>query len=256
MADIVGHSQSSAGPAPQPLDDLGQGPPILLPDGDTAQAVPQLPALPETHGVPATAGASEPVMRPGSARKQDLLDLVDRTVSRAEERREWYNSRAGLMGTISRRLRFWAVILGLAGGVCPLVPNTLIVEAVGIPGSAVSALGFILIALAGGLMVLDQVFGYSSSWMRFRLSELRLAKLIGDLQNEVGGDLVVVPDGLVPPDRTEKILKGLTQFSGAVDETLIVETETWISEFKAGLLQVDRLTKSGSAAAPGVATAR
>ena len=59
------------------------------------------------------------------------------------------------------------MLLGIAGGICPLLPMSTTEHAL------VISLGYVFFALAAGLVLLDQVFGFSSSWMRFTTARLR-----------------------------------------------------------------------------------
>jgi SMODS and SLOG-associating 2TM effector domain 2 len=180
----------------------------------------------------------------GPVDRAALEKLIDDTYRKAEQNRDWYDKRARAMGKVSRRLRLSAVGLGVLGGLCPLVPAILVEKTFGEPAATtVSQLGFVLFALAAAAVVLDQAFGYSSSWMRSRLAELELGKLIGSFQIEVRSALACASEKL-PADKARGLLARVAEFAANADDIVVRETQTWISEFKAGLLQVEQITRS------------
>jgi SMODS and SLOG-associating 2TM effector domain 2 len=173
-----------------------------------------------------------------------LQKLIEDTCRKAEQNRDWYDKRARAMGKVSRRLRLSAIGFGVLGGLCPLVPAILVEEIFGkSTATTISQLGFVLFALAAAAVVLDQAFGYSSSWMRSRLAELELGRLIGSFQLEVRSALACASDKL-PADNAKGLLNRVTEFAANADDIVVRETQTWISEFKAGLLQVEQISRS------------
>lgn len=172
-----------------------------------------------------------------------LEKLIEDTCGKAEQNREWYDRRARSMGKVSRRLRLSAVGFGVLGGLCPLVPAILVEKIFGIStATTISQLGFVLFALAAAAVVLDQAFGYSSSWMRSRLAELELRKLIGSFQIEVRSVLACASEKL-PADNAKALVDRVTKFAADADDIVVGETQTWIAEFKAGLLQVEQISR-------------
>jgi hypothetical protein len=170
---------------------------------------------------------------------------VDGALEKARELLKYYPWNAGRMGKVSRRLRRAAVILGVLGGLCPLLPASLVGELPGDLKAMISPLGFVLFALAAGAILLDQAFGYSSAWMRSRLTEVELNKLIWSFEIEVRGALSCAADTLSGDD-AKAILDRVSQFAAACQDTIVRETQTWIAENKAGLLQIEQITRSSS----------
>jgi hypothetical protein len=103
----------------------------------------------------------------------------------------------------------------------------------------------VLIALAGGCLLLDQVFGYSSSWMRYRLAELQLRKLIRVFSLDTQAEFAKLPDQTVPADQADRIIAQIKAFITEASNVVISETETWVAEFKSGLLKREQITKVG-----------
>jgi SMODS and SLOG-associating 2TM effector domain 2 len=181
--------------------------------------------------------------------KTALERLVKEAIRSAHDQRAWYDKRASRVGKASRRLRACAIVFGVLGGVLPLFPVSLVTAGIGQAAQAmvtaeatVGALGLVLFGFAGGCLLLDQAFGFSSSWMRYRLAELRMGKLIRTFALEVETELAKCGKNL-PDDQANSLVARLKAFVAGVNDINIEETETWIAEFKAGLLQIEQFTK-------------
>jgi hypothetical protein len=215
---------------------------------------------------------AEPAPAPGEMGKTALERLVKEAIKTANDDLAWYNNRAKHVKRMSRGLRRWAIYLGLLGGLCPLLgesvfgvigpllkalyiavfaPNVgeyvnLEASQVGQAMSVVSAsgTGLVFFALAAGFLLIDQVFGYSSSWMRYRLTELRLGKLVRTFKLEVESELAMFEGRSLPHEQAKSILARLKAFVAGLEDIRIEETETWVAEFKAGLLQMEQFTRN------------
>ena len=153
-----------------------------------------------------------------------LEKWIGETRKHAESRRAWYDGRARNMGKMSRRLRLSAVILAVLGGLCPLVPEKLVEKFFGSEGTAaVSQFGFVLFALAGAAVLLDQAFGYSSSWMRSRLAELELSRLIRSYGMELDAALASQATSITS-DEANRIVSRLAKFAADVENIVVLET--------------------------------
>jgi hypothetical protein len=193
-----------------------------------------------------SAGVAANIIKPDArVDRASLETLVDGALERARELLKYYPWNARRMGKVSRRLRRAAVILGILGGLCPLLPAGLVEELPVDLKAMISPLGFVLFALAAGAILLDQAFGYSSAWMRSRLTETELSKLIWSFEIEVRGALSCAADTLSGDDASV-ILGRISQFAAACQDTIVRETQTWIAENKAGLLQIEQISRSSS----------
>jgi hypothetical protein len=220
---------------------------------------------------------------PHHGQRGDGPTAIDKTVlerfqfeaiKRANESRAWYDNRATRAKKMSRRLRACAIAYGLLGGLCPLLPDSVfapVLEAtfnlytgflahvltyLGFPSYpnvtiTPSGTGLVFFLLAGACLLIDQVFGYSSSFARFRLIELKLGKQIRMFELEVHYELAKCGGKFLPEDRADGILADLKAFVARVEDINIEDTETWIDELKAGLLQIEQFTTASSKSVVG-----
>ncbi|TCO52903.1 SLATT domain-containing protein [Actinocrispum wychmicini] len=90
----------------------------------------------------------------------------------------WYLLEKVRKGLYSKVLRLVSLVLAVVGGAVPLVANA------GLIGGVNSSVGYLLLALAGGLQLIDRYFGYSSAWTRYVNAAMRLNAQLLVLQLE------------------------------------------------------------------------
>ncbi|MGQ0801350.1 MAG: SLATT domain-containing protein [Pseudomarimonas sp.] len=156
-----------------------------------------------------------------------LQKLVDDVKSRAEGCRRWYDSNASVQAVASRRLRRISVGLVVLGGLCPLIPDSLW-------GAQVQPYGYLLLAAAAGVVVFDRAFGYSSSWMRYRIAHMRIDRALS-LYGNTAAMLLAGADLQSDTGRNNvRALVAATQtFLESIEDLVVEETEAWLQEFKA-----------------------
>jgi hypothetical protein len=205
---------------------------------------------------------ADPTQAPGEMARAALERMVKEAIKTANDDLAWYNNRAKHVKRMSRGMRRWAIYLGILGGVCPLLGES-VFGGIGalltglfiagteeslardaISGVSASGTGLVLFALAAGCLLIDQVFGYSSSWMRYRLAELRLGKLVRTFKLDVESELAMFEGRSLPHEQAKSILTRLKAFVAGLEDIRIEETETWVAEFKAGLLQMEQFTRN------------
>lgn len=128
--------------------------------------------------------------------EDSLVKLYEAAISHADRRIKWYDDKADAARWVSRRLRSGSLIFFALGTIAPIASNifagiaaTIIQHVTGAPDLtgpmervSVSDVGYIFLALAGGLVVFDQFFEYTASWTRYRQSQARLERLRADLR--------------------------------------------------------------------------
>jgi hypothetical protein len=176
-------------------------------------------------------------------REASLTRVFEHATGLCRDAEGWYGKRRGYKRHWGRALRMGAILLAAAAAVLPVV-----IEITKKSSGATSispAWSSIGLALSALLVALDRLLGFSSAWMRFMTTQLRLGRLRHDFeyawqQGRLAADL-----------DSEADVKGLIalacQFVLAVDDALADETTGWIGEFRTSLAQTERGLQSTQA---------
>lgn len=144
----------------------------------------------------------------------------------------WYLHRKKWPRSLSRAVRFTAIVLAIIGGLWPLAASANLID-----GKTQSQLGYVFIALAGAILLTDRYFGFSSSWMRFMTVQMTLQRALEKFQLNWTVWQIQAITPATPPSAlsSEQINSGITLLSNFQTEigTLIdQEFQTWVAEFK------------------------
>lgn len=168
-----------------------------------------------------------------------IRELVGQAIARAEADIRWYEKHARKKAFASRTCHYLGILLGVAGGLCPLLPVTFVagwMAAEPLQAEAgIKSLGFILLALAAGVVLLDRVFGYSSSWMRYKLAQMKLEYALERYRIQTSG-LLATDSNTADSELATAVFRATENFSATVSGIVLSETEAWISQHNAALL--------------------
>lgn len=191
-----------------------------------------------------------------TAKLEGLSKLRDRAESQALDAILWYYGKKQSKNFWSRWLRFWAISFTVLGGLVPLLSASGIVEAAlrffGLSASGTTQeielrfnqFGYILIGLAAGCVAFDRFFGFSTNWMRYMGTAIRIETV--RVKFAFDWECLVAPLGADEPnpDEVRKLLELIQKFSLDIREAIEQETGAWISEFQTNLAQLDKETKA------------
>jgi hypothetical protein len=173
-------------------------------------------------------------------------------------------------------LRVGAVVLGSIGGLVPLLLATglfqrgldastlsaddrgfreAVVSAVnGLPGA--EGFGYVAIAVAALLVGADKLLGFSTTWMRFMQTHLRMQKAITIFQYEWAMEVAKYSDQR-PDDIVYELLIGhLKRLVETIETAVEEETKTWVDEFNSRLAQLAKTyERSAEQLRPGTISA-
>ncbi|MFF0268076.1 SLATT domain-containing protein [Kribbella sp. NPDC004536] len=128
---------------------------------------------------------------------------------------EWYLVHKRSKQKISKYLRFSSLIIGVTGGVVPLASP--------IFPQLDSALGYLLLAIAGGFQLVDRYFGYSVSWSRYVATAMMCNRGLLNLQAEWASS--------EDADQTAR-WSILRRYSADLGRVIAEETSVWVDEFE------------------------
>ena len=182
-----------------------------------------------------------------------LRALFRSAVAHAESRIDWYSRKSAERAGKAKGIRRWSLIFFALGTMSPVFLTLLVkladVRAMGaeppklnlfnhLANMPYAEIGYLLLALAGALVVFDQFFDASGSWMRFRQSEARLQVLLAELRYG-WAELLAESGGVVRPGAAE-FVKLLRDFVIKVELLAEAETRQWAQQFRTNLEAFDR----------------
>jgi hypothetical protein len=185
-----------------------------------------------------------------------LQRLFSVAVIHAEDRIAWYDHKAAERAKVAKRIRWWSLFLFALGTLAPVLV-TFILKAAAVAGVGGTAkekwslidwmaavplveVGYVLLALAGALVIFDQFFDVSGSWIRFRQSQARLEVLLADFRFSWAE--LMTKDGGIFADRTKAVefVMLLRTFVSSVELLAEEETKEWARRFNAQIAAFDR----------------
>ena len=173
----------------------------------------------------------------------------------------WYQRKKQWNAGRSQWLRWLALLLSILGGLVPL----LIALFSGRPdwpwftrafGSVQFAqLGYVLLAVAAGFVLMDRYFGYSTAWMRYIVAMQTIEKAREAFRLDwtvMARKLPLVQSGTPEHnDLVESMIQRARAVIADVKEASERETQTWIVEFQGSLAQLERDSKSAKSGSSG-----
>jgi hypothetical protein len=151
---------------------------------------------------------------------------------------QWYSRRRRKKRIGGMCLRVGAIVLGAVAVILPIV-GQITVGADGKP-SIEPAWASVVLGAAAALVALDLYFGFTSSWMRFMVTEMQLTRLRHDFEYQW-------EEARARGAPFEELLEHARQFVVAVHVELERETSAWVDEFRSNLTVTERgLRHTGS----------
>jgi hypothetical protein len=167
----------------------------------------------------------------------------------------WYGWKAKAKASAAKHLRRWSLILFAIGTIAPISVAFLlqIAERFG-SGSAdkmhwntsdyfkllpMAEVGYLLLALTGALIIFDQFFDSSGSWIPFRQSEARLQVLLAEFRFAWTG-LMAKCGGTIDPNQVAAFTSLARDFVTKVEILAEEETTAWAQRFSERLSSFDR----------------
>ncbi len=170
--------------------------------------------------------------------------LFETAVIHAEDRISWYDRKAGLFAQRARWLRLTSLGLFALGTLAPIAAPLLERIAAWPSGTntavhwPVAEVGYVLLALAGAIVIFDQFFGVSSSWIRFRQSQARLEVLLAEMRFSWAA-LMVAERAHEDRALCTACITLLREFVVKVELLAEAETKEWAASFRSQIESFD-----------------
>ncbi|MFY8037619.1 MAG: SLATT domain-containing protein [Cyclobacteriaceae bacterium] len=170
-----------------------------------------------------------------------LQKTYDSVIGGAKIQATWYEDKKKTISKTSRELRRWSIILVSFGGLFPLLGAASKQDIFGVD---VTNWGYIAIALAGTLLLLDRYFGFSSAWIRYTTTKLEIEKLIKEFEIKWVMEVGDADVNTLDPLKMKELMKSLLDFSNLIAELVKQETNAWAVEFQNNIAELQKSINS------------
>ena len=170
--------------------------------------------------------------------EKDLKTLRREAETKAKEAINWYIQRKNSKSAWSKFLRISAIFMIFAGGLSPILQG---IEWLNLQDCQY---GYIALALAAVCIVLDKFMGFSSSWMRYMTTAVKLQKALADFQTDWILIWSEVKDNIPTAEQNRQLLQRIKDFRLKMLAEIEQETQMWTHEFQSNLAQLERVTQT------------
>ena len=177
-------------------------------------------------------------------RTASLERLAAHVSAEGESAIRWYIAEKRPKRVWARLLRGLGLLLVLLAAVIPLLAEL----GPDIGGRQLSpAWASMALVLAAGCVGFDRFFGFSSAWMRFITTELRIRQVLRGFELDWERRRVGWQDQLPDATATLAALQACRECIVAVDTLVLEETERWVQEFSAAIEEIDKAARTAPA---------
>ncbi len=180
---------------------------------------------------------STPEIEEGQNPAVYLKQLRQEFEKTAIETTNWYIKRKKRSKIFSLSLRFITILMTSIGGLVPLLQGA---EIPAVHGQY----GYIALAIAATCMAFDKFMGFSSSWMRYTITDFSLQKMLAEFQTDWLLIWSEVKNDTPTKEQQEKILCHLKTFRLKIQTEIEQETQMWTNEFQSNLAQLQMSTRA------------
>jgi hypothetical protein len=188
-----------------------------------------------------------------------LEEIFVALVAKAEDAMEWYESRQAQKKRGARWVRSLAIVLGAMTAIVPslisLLPER--ISFLGVTDFAairLNPLATIIGVAAATVILFDRFYGFSSSWIRYVNTYLEIDSLLDEFR--IGWRKQILKLNANQPPSDEQILAVydfLLAFLKSVNDAVRAETQSWVTEFRGALGDIDKTVEGQRAAATATA---
>jgi hypothetical protein len=181
---------------------------------------------------------------------ETLASLRDYVVQQAEEAANWYTRHRQWKRFWGRTIRLAALALTTAAGIIPMLSQMFATDGKPVIPPAWAS---ILLAIAAGLVGLDYFFGFTTAWMRYMETQLKIAAALREFQFD--WETLRAEWGGAQPTAAQVLpaITRLKQTALQVQQLVQDETNTWIAEFRTNLRMIDEAARAKIETSEGAA---
>jgi hypothetical protein len=169
----------------------------------------------------------------------DILIKLDKlyqcTEKKANNAIEWFLRKKERPARYSRSIRSWAIIFTTVGGVFPILQGVQYLSQFNF-----TQYGYIALALAAGLVGFDKYFGFSSSWMRYMLTQIALQQKLDKFHMDWLKIRINIKNNEISEKQIEELCNCIQKFRMNILTEIENEIQTWKSEFQNNLMLLEK----------------
>jgi len=159
---------------------------------------------------------------------QDLRELTIYAMDYARQFRDYYRNSANYKRSWAKILRIIAIISTALGGLLPVLSQILAKDNINLE----PAWATVAITIAVTAIGLDRFFGFSSAWMRFITTEIKINSKIEQIKLNIENERFSWQGAAPDFDSAKTMINHITLFINEVSEIVKDETNTWMMEFQ------------------------
>lgn len=155
----------------------------------------------------------------------------------------WYGRKKRSKASMSRLLRGLAIFFTTIGGLTPIIRalrpyTTESMQSVG--NLDFGQLGYLFLGLAAACIAFDRFFGFSSGWMRYLTTKMTLERMLSEFRMDWAMMVAKLGNKAPTTDQVQLMIQRLKEFLVAINTNVEQETQTWVSEFKTNLAEIEK----------------
>lgn len=147
---------------------------------------------------------------------------------------QWYLDKKGSKKRWAQRLRLFAILSAAVAGLLPVLSE---IDPLGVEIRAGWAT--VALALAATAVGLDRFFGFSSAWMRFLTTEMRIRTALHDFSFRWSCHQAALRDRELGEKEICEAVDLCRQFVAQLNGELQQEMNAWVREFSQNLAAID-----------------
>lgn len=172
---------------------------------------------------------------------QSLVVIYEHAVFVASDAIEWYSRNKRPKRRWAQRLRVGAIVMVAVAGVLPVLSQIFG------PGSSVEiqpAWSSVALAIAVALIALDRFFGFSSAWARYMATSQAISAALNQFTLDWQECSSQLPVGGLAQEHVDRLFGLAKTLVTKTDALVQSETLQWVEEFRETLTEVERSAES------------
>lgn len=175
-------------------------------------------------------------------RLADIEKLYEDTYEKAVKSIEWYTKSAKNKKSRAQNIRWLSLFLLGLGSIFPVILDTKILNPIwsNIPASIAT----LILAVGTGLIYFDRYLGYSTGWMRFISSELKLKQLLEKFEYDWNIERIAWDSEIPTVEQAKVMVLRCATLRQEIAKIVQDETQAWMHEFQSNLQNLDENFKT------------